>query len=89
MTGVIVKPNEAFEKALKRFSKSCEKSGVLSDLRKNQYHEKPSERRKRELSQARRKAMKDRLIEMGVLKPRVSRNGFGGGRDRDRDRDER
>ncbi len=87
MTGVIVKPNEAFEKALKRFSKACEKSGVLSDLRKNQYYEKPSERRKRELSQAKRKAMKDRLIEAGILKPRVSR--FGTDRDRDRDRNDR
>ena len=85
MTGVIVKPNEAFEKALKRFSKACEKSGVLSDLRKNQYYEKPSERRKREISQAIRKGVKDRLIEAGILKPRVSRFGPGGGRDRDRD----
>jgi small subunit ribosomal protein S21 len=73
MTGVIVRPNEPFEKALKRFSKACEKSGILSDLRKNQYYEKPSERRKRELSQAKRKAVKERLIEAGILKPRPSR----------------
>ena len=73
MTGVIVKPNETFEKALKRFSKACEKSGILSDLRKNQYYEKPSERRKREVSQAIRKAMKDRLIEAGIIKPRERR----------------
>jgi small subunit ribosomal protein S21 len=85
MTGVIVKSNETFEKALKRFSKACEKSGILSDLRKNQYYEKPSEKRKREISQAKRKAMKDRLIEAGIIKPRVSRFG----RDRDRDRDDR
>jgi small subunit ribosomal protein S21 len=83
MTGVIVKSSETFEKALKRFSKACEKSGILSDLRKNQYYEKPSEKRKREISQAVRKAMKERLIEAGIIKPRERRIG----RDRDRDRD--
>ncbi|MFH0922002.1 MAG: 30S ribosomal protein S21 [Fibrobacterota bacterium] len=68
MTGVIIRPNEPFEKALKRFTKSCEKSGILSDLRKNMYYEKPSERKKRKLNQAKRKAMKERLIESGVIK---------------------
>ena len=71
-TGVIVRSNEAFEKALKRFSKACEKTGILSDIRKNQYYEKPSERRKRKLNQAKRKALKDHLIATGVIqvKPR-------------------
>ncbi|MBL8025945.1 MAG: 30S ribosomal protein S21 [Fibrobacteres bacterium] len=78
MIGVIVRSNEAFEKALKRFTKTCEKSGVLSDLRKNQYHEKPSEAKKRQKSQARRKAIKEKLIADGVIKPRPARNGKGG-----------
>jgi small subunit ribosomal protein S21 len=80
MIGVIVRSNEAFEKALKRFTKTCEKSGVLSDLRKNQYHEKPSEAKKRLKSQARRKAIKEKLIADGVIKPRPARNGGKGGR---------
>lgn len=59
MTGVIVKPNEPFEKALRRFSKSCEKVGVLADLKKYQHYEKPSERRKRKMNAAKRKAYKE------------------------------
>lgn len=59
MNGVIVRPGEPFEKTLRRFVKTCEKSGVLSDLKKLQHYEKPSERRKRKLNAARRKAIKD------------------------------
>lgn len=61
MTGVIVRPGESFEKALRRFTKSCEKAGILSDAKKKQRHEKPSEERKRRLNTAIRRALKERL----------------------------
>lgn len=56
MPGVIVKESESFESAFKRFKKRCEKEGVLSDYRKHQHFEKPSERRKRKIHAARRKS---------------------------------
>ena len=52
MTTVIVEPDESFENALKRFKKQCEKAGLMSELRKRQHYEKPSERRRREMRQA-------------------------------------
>ncbi|OQY28968.1 MAG: 30S ribosomal protein S21 [Candidatus Cloacimonetes bacterium 4572_55] len=55
MPGVIVKENESFESALRRFKKTCEKAGILSDIRKHQHFEKPSDRRKRKLNAAKRK----------------------------------
>lgn len=58
MPAIRVKDNESFESALKRFKKKCEKAGVLSDLRKRQHFEKPSERRKRKQNAAKRKARK-------------------------------
>jgi len=58
MPAVRVKENESFESALKRFKKKCEKAGILSDLRKRQHFEKPSEKRKRKLNAAKRKARK-------------------------------
>jgi small subunit ribosomal protein S21 len=61
MPGVRVKEGESFERALRRFKKRCEKAGILSDLRKHQHFEKPSERRKRKLSAARRKLRKSKL----------------------------
>jgi len=53
---VVVRDDEAFEKALRRFSKSCERAGILADLKKHQHFEKPSERRKRKQAAARRKS---------------------------------
>ena len=47
MIGVIVKSNEPFERALKRFTKSCEKNGIISDVKKRQRFEKPTTKRKR------------------------------------------
>jgi small subunit ribosomal protein S21 len=58
MTGVRVRDDESFEKALRRFNKFCEKTGILSDIKKHQHFEKPSERRKRKLNAARRKMRK-------------------------------
>ena len=58
MSGVKVRDNEPFENALRRFKKQCEKSGVLSEIRKREYYEKPSVKRKRKLLAARKKAFK-------------------------------
>jgi small subunit ribosomal protein S21 len=58
MPGVIVRNEEPFEKALKRFKKACEKAGIISEMKKHQHYEKPSEKRKRKINSAKRKRMK-------------------------------
>jgi small subunit ribosomal protein S21 len=58
MAGIRVREGENFEVALKRFKKRCEKAGILSDLRRHQHFEKPSERKKRKIAAARRKMQK-------------------------------
>ena len=58
MAGVLVRDNEPFEKALRRFKKTCEKAGIMAEMRKNQHFEKPSERRKRKVAAAKRKKTK-------------------------------
>jgi small subunit ribosomal protein S21 len=45
MPDVGVRENESFENALKRFKKLCEKTGVLSEVRKREHFEKPSLKR--------------------------------------------
>ncbi|WP_295681890.1 30S ribosomal protein S21 [uncultured Nevskia sp.] len=47
MPNVRVRDNEPFEVALRRFKRTCEKAGVLTDLRKKEFFEKPSQERKR------------------------------------------
>jgi small subunit ribosomal protein S21 len=63
MPSVKVRDNESFEKALRRFTKSCEKTGLMSEIRKHQHFEKPSERRKRKFNAARRKQRRLMILE--------------------------
>jgi small subunit ribosomal protein S21 len=58
MPGVRVREEETFERALKRFKKACEKAGIISEMKKHQHYEKPSERKKRKLNASKRKRMK-------------------------------
>jgi ribosomal protein S21 len=34
MNGIVLREDEAFEKALRRFTKTCERAGILSDVKK-------------------------------------------------------
>lgn len=63
MPSVKVRDGEAFEKAFRRFTKACEKAGLLSEIKKHQHFEKPSERRKRKVNAAKRKARKIQYFE--------------------------
>ena len=58
MSHVRVREGEPFDRAFRRFTKSCEKAGILSELRRKQRYEKPSETRKRMVNAARRKQRK-------------------------------
>jgi len=55
---VRIRDGEAFEQAFRRFKKSCEKSGILSELKKREHFEKPSVRRKKKSLAARKRALK-------------------------------
>ncbi len=57
-TGVVVRDNESFEQALRRFKRKCEKAGILSEVKRRRYYEKPPERRKRQMIQARKKMLR-------------------------------
>jgi small subunit ribosomal protein S21 len=37
-----VREDESLENALKRFKRKCEKSGILTEIKKRQHYEKPS-----------------------------------------------
>ncbi len=55
---VTVREDEPFENALRRFKRKCEKSGILTELKKRQHFEKPSVKRKRQTMQARKKMLR-------------------------------
>jgi small subunit ribosomal protein S21 len=53
-----VREDESLENALKRFKRKCEKSGILTEIKKRQHFEKPSVRKKRKAIAARKKLLK-------------------------------
>jgi small subunit ribosomal protein S21 len=69
MPGIKVRDNEGFDSAMRRFKRVVEKSGVLSEMRRREFHETPSEKKKRALAAAvkrfRKKQMRDVRTERG------------------------
>ncbi|MDT3699177.1 MAG: 30S ribosomal protein S21 [Thermincola sp.] len=55
MTEVKVGKNETLDSALRRFKRTCQKSGVLSELRRREHYEKPSVKRKKKSEAARKR----------------------------------
>jgi len=58
MIKVSASGNEPLEKVLKRFKKKCEKEGLIKDIKRSSYYEKPSERRRRKLRKMVKRAQK-------------------------------
>ncbi len=52
MPHIRVKENEPFDVALRRFKRACEKAGVLTEVRRREYYEKPTSIRKRKAAAA-------------------------------------
>ena len=58
MSMIKIRDNEPFEVAMKRFKKTCEKAGILSELKRREYYDKPSVRKKKKAAAARKRALK-------------------------------
>ncbi len=63
MSRIIVEEGEPIDRALKRFKKECQKAGIPAEVRRREYHEKPSVKRKRKREAAIRK-MRRRMLKM-------------------------
>ena len=58
MPVVRVKENEPFDVALRRFKRSCEKAGVLTEVRRREFYEKPTQVRQRKMAAAVKRHLK-------------------------------
>ena len=52
MPGVRIRESEHFDAALRRFKRACEKAGILTELRRREFYEKPTQERKRKKAAA-------------------------------------
>jgi small subunit ribosomal protein S21 len=59
MTSIKLKEGERIDNALRRFRKAVEKSGVMQELRKREFFEKPSAKKKRKQAAARKRAKRN------------------------------
>lgn len=64
MIVINVKENESIDKALKRFKKKFERTGVLKELRSRSAFEKPSVERRTEIIRAK---YKEKMQQSGVI----------------------
>jgi small subunit ribosomal protein S21 len=58
MPSIRVKENEPFDVALRRFKRTCEKAGVLTETRRREFYEKPTTVRKRKAAAAVKRHLK-------------------------------
>ena len=70
MPGVRVKENEPFDIAIRRFRRSCEKAGVLTEVRRREFYEKPTSVRKRKAAAAVKRNLK-RVSRTGLKRKRL------------------
>ena len=68
MPSVRVRENEYFDVALRRFKRACEKAGVLAELRRREFYEKPTQERKRKKAAAVKRHAK-RNVRGGDARP--------------------
>lgn len=66
MPTIHIKDNEPTEVAIRRFKRACEKAGLLNEMKKREFHEKPTEKRKRQMAAAVKRHWK-RLIRDNPL----------------------
>jgi small subunit ribosomal protein S21 len=64
MPNVRVKENEPFEIALRRFKRTVEKAGILSEVRRREFYEKPTQERKRKMAAAVKRTQKKTSREL-------------------------
>jgi small subunit ribosomal protein S21 len=58
MPSIRVKETEHFDAALRRFKRACEKAGVMTELRRREFYEKPTQERKRKQAAAVKRHLK-------------------------------
>ena len=56
MSTIKVGENESVESALRRFKRKCSRDGIIGDLRKKEFYEKPSVKKRKKAEAARKRS---------------------------------
>jgi small subunit ribosomal protein S21 len=55
MSEIKLKDNETLDSALRRFKRTCQKAGIIGEVRKREHYDKPSVKRKKKAEAARKR----------------------------------
>ncbi len=70
MHKIIPKHGERIESTVKRFKKFCEREGIIKEIKKHSYYEKPSDVRRRKALRSIRTQKKAEADRLDAEKPR-------------------
>ncbi|MFL2705377.1 MAG: 30S ribosomal protein S21 [Gammaproteobacteria bacterium] len=66
MPSIKIKSTESFDVGLRKFKRACEKAGIVPEIRKREFYEKPTSVRKRKAAAAvKREAKNQRKNRLG------------------------
>ncbi len=60
MAEIMIKDNESLDDAMKRFKKKVQDAGILQEMKKREYYEPPSVKRKQKMWAANKKRKKNK-----------------------------
>lgn len=63
MVGIVIHENESIDRAIRRFKKKYERSGILKEVKKRAYFTKPSVKKRMKKIKAVRRAMRTMMEE--------------------------
>jgi small subunit ribosomal protein S21 len=63
LVGIVIGENEPIDKALRRFKKKYERSGVLKEFKKRTFYTKPSIKKRMKLAKAVRRSLRAQMEE--------------------------
>jgi len=58
VTEIKLGQNESIDEALRRFKRKCQRNGIISEIKRREHYEKPSERKRKKAQAAARRKRK-------------------------------
>ncbi|MCL5004006.1 MAG: 30S ribosomal protein S21 [Patescibacteria group bacterium] len=74
MVKIVIKKDESIDQALRRFNREVAREGIIQELRRREFYERPSQARKREAQLKRKGRDKDQVYVPEVKPARDSKN---------------
>jgi len=65
MAAIKIRENESIEDALRRFKRECERNGIMQEIKRREYYESPSVRRKKKMAELKRKLRRKMMKRRG------------------------